>query len=562
MGAKYADQTDDVLTSWRAIGGLVLVLAMLGAVTAWSLLVTVPLTLVALRRIRQWDGILVGGVMILAGSALSVLATIDLAVTLRALAGIVGAFAVTVLLQRWWVSAARLRSGLIVYVGIVAVLVLLATIQVDIQFAKLNAMSQAVYGWFGHWPHLDNVGFSQNATAALIVAVCPFSLTMAFGKARMPLRLAAGAVSLWFVFALILTLSRGAYFGLAFGMGAMLWLNGGRTRWLAPAPALLTLVLLLAGVTGYEFTLSATPTGWSSVDRLYIWHTALRVLADFPLTGPGAGTFPLRVPAYTWPMEARDIPHAHNFVLQTYLDSGLLGLTGMLVLVLGVLSGLRRLVSVPMDGRLRLALLGSAGAIVGSLSHGFVDAYFWGDARTFYVIAFPIAVLVSVARLRGISLAFPESATLTTQLARWGGALRRAAAGLRWRSPRGVAAGLAALTAAFVLGRPIASLALANSGNMLREHGDLMPTGSSSQTVTYAVAHVQLAWSAGLEQGYGAAWQDLAEVALDERDASQAALYLARAAQEGQRDALVLRDDDRLSRLAIAQASPNLHAPH
>jgi hypothetical protein len=191
-----------------------------------------------------------------------------------------------------------------------------------------------------------------------------------------------------------------------------------------------------------------------------------------------------------------------------------------------------------------------------------VDAYFWGDARTFYVIAFPIAVLVSVARLRGISLAFPESATLTTQLALWGGALHRAAAGLRWRSPRGVAAGLAALTAAFVLGRPIASLALANSGNMLREHGDLMPTGSSSQTVTYAVAHVQLAWSAGLEQGYGAAWQDLAEVALDERDASQAALYLARAAQEGQRDALVLRDDDRLSRLAIAQASPNLHAPH
>ncbi|HEY8744712.1 MAG TPA: O-antigen ligase family protein, partial [Chloroflexota bacterium] len=348
------------LTPRRAVLLLVLLILLLGAVTPWSLLISVPIVLRTLLPIRQWTGVSLGGALLLGGSVLSLLVSVDLPVSLSTLAGIFGAFAVAVLLRQWWQSPQRLGGGLALYVGVACAVVLLATIQVDIQFAKLNAMSQAVYAWFGRWPHLDNVGFSQNATAALIVAVCPFSIALACGKGHRLVRLGAALATLWFVFALVLTLSRGAYFGLAFGAGAMIWLNGGRTRWLAPLPALLTLGLLLAGVTGYEFTISSTPTGWSSVDRLYIWHTALRVLADFPVTGPGVGTFPLRVPAYTWPMEARDIPHAHNFVLQTYLDSGLAGLIGMLLLLLAALQAVLRLLTMPLDRRLRLAVLGSA----------------------------------------------------------------------------------------------------------------------------------------------------------------------------------------------------------
>lgn len=549
------------LTSRRALLLLVALVVALGGVTPWSLLLSVPIVLLTLHRVRQWDGIVLGAALILGGSVLSLLVTIDLSVSLTALAGIVGAFAVTVLFIRWWSSAPRLGTGLAIFVGIACVLVLLATIQVDIQFAKLNAMSEVVYGWFHRWPHLDNVGFSQNATAALIVAACPFCVALTASTKRRWRRWCGALATLWLVFALILTLSRGAYFGLAVGIGAMIWLNGGRTRWLAPLPTLLTLALLLAGVTGYEFTLSSTPTGWSSVDRLYIWHTALRMLADFPITGPGVGTFPLRMPAYTWPMEARDIPHAHNFVLQTYLDSGLVGLIGLVVLLLGMLQGTLRLLARPLDRHLRLAVLAGAGAMLGSLTQGGVDAYFWGDARTFYVIALPIAVLVRVAQLHGVSLAFANHA-LADRLVRWGGRLRRAATGGGLRSPaRWALMAGAAVTLAFTA-RPIVSLALTNSGNLLREHGELMETGSPMQTLTYTLAQHQLEWSTELESNYGVAWQDLAEVSLDERNPSRAAFYLARAGWEGQRDTLVLRDDDRLSRLAIAQAAPDLHIVH
>lgn len=558
-----AERWDEaVLTPRRALLLSIVLLVALGAVTPWSLFLTAPIALLTFRCLRQWHGLALGAALLLAGSALGVLVSIDLPVSLTTIGGIFGAFAVVVVLQRWWSSAQRLTVGLAAYIAIAALLVLLATIQVDIQFAKLNGWSQAIYGWFAHWPHLDNVGFSQNATAALIVAVCPFSIVLAGNTGRRWLRLGAALASLWFVFALVLTLSRGAFFGLAFGVGAIIWLNGGRTRWLAPLPALVTLALLLAGVTGYEFTLSATPTGWSSVDRLYIWHAALRMLADYPLTGPGAGTFPLRIAAYTWPMEAREIPHAHNFVLQTYLDSGLLGLIGMAVLALAALQAVVRLLALPLQRPLRLAVLGSAGALVGTLAHGSVDAYFWGDARTFFVIGIPFAVILSVAHLRGVSLAFSTDSGLLAHLVGWRPALRAALVTPCRRSP--LAPALAASMALLLVlaARPILSLALANSGNLFREHGEIMPTGSPWQTLTFTLAGQQLLWSAGLEHGYGTAWQDLAEVALDERNPSQAAIYLAQAGQEGQHDALVLRDDSRLSRLAIAQASPTLHGAH
>ena len=562
VGSVAQRWDEAVLTPRRAALLLIVLIVALGAVTPWSLVLTAPIVVLTFRRLRQWQGLALGAALLLAGSALSLLVTINLAVSLTTIGGIFGTFAVVVVLVRWWNSEQHLTGGLAFYVTISAILVLLATIQVDIQFAKLNSLSQEVYTWFGRWPHLNNVGFSQNATAALIVAVCPFSIVLAANTGRFWVRLGAALATLWFIFALTLTLSRGAFFGLAFGAGAMIWLNGGRTRWLAPLPTLLTLALLLAGVTGYEFTLSATPTGWSSVDRLYIWHTALRMLADFPLTGPGAGTFPLRVAAYTWPMEARDIPHAHNFVLQTYLDCGLVGLIGMAIIALAAAHAVLRLLDLPLERGLRLAVLGSAGALVGTLAHGSVDAYFWGDARTFYVIGIPFAVILSVARLRSVSLAFSADSGPLLRLARWRPAVLSVLAPPWQHSP--LAPGLAATVALLLVlaARPILSLTLANSGNLLREHGEMMPTGSPWQTLTFTLAGQQLQWSTALEQGYGTAWQDRAEVALDERNPSQAAIYLARAGQEGQRDALVLRDDDRLSRLAIAQASPALHGAH
>lgn len=546
-------------TSDAALPALFGLVILLGAAPVWSLILSAPVAALALRQ-RRWDhGVTLGALLIVAGSLLSIPFSIAPPITRLAIAGIVGAVAFNALLSRWWDRPRRLVGGLAVYCAIACLVVLVATIQVDIEFAKLNGWSQAVYAWFHHWPHLDNVGFSQNATAALIVSVCPFALALALSRGRWQLRLGAALAACWLLFALVLTLSRGAYLGLSLGLAVMLWLQGGKARWCAPLPPLLTLALLLLGVTGYEFTLSTTPTGWSSADRLYIWRTALRVLADFPLTGPGSGTFPVRVPAYTWPMELRDIPHAHNFVLQTYLDSGLLGLAGAALLLLGFAHGLRRLLARPLPSPLRALAIASAGALVGSLAHGSVDAYFWGDPRTFYVIGLPIAALLALCRLAGVSLAFPAVVAPPALAARWAQAF--AVYRRQGRAARlGGAAALALVVA--LAGRPVLSLALTNSGNLARERAESMSVGAPLEPLGLAAAQLQLQLAAGIFGRNGVAWQDLAEVYIDEQDIPDAATALDRASAAGARDALIARDDRRLSQLAIAQASPSQRSFH
>jgi len=541
---------------------LLVVLVLLGAATSWSLLVTVPLLCRVVRPHLRRDGVTVGAALIVGGSALSLLATTNLGMSLTTLGGITGAFAVTATLAWWWRSSRRLSWGLGAFVVVACCLVLVGTIQVDIDFAKLNSLSIAVYGWFRRWPHLDNVGFSQNATAALIVAVLPFAVAFAVRAGSLARRGLAASAVLWLLFAVVITLSRGAYFGVSLGLAAMIWLAGGKTRWLAPAPPLATVGLLLLGVTGYEFTLTTTPTGWSSADRLYIWHAALRILADFPITGPGSGAFPLLFPYYTWPNDGRYMPHAHNFLLQTYLDSGIAGLIGLAVMGLTFVAGIRHLLGKTLPAELRMLTIAAAGSAVGIFAHGSVDAYFWGDARTFYVVFVPLAVFLAVWRLSGQGRLFPENLRLPP----W-----------RWQWPRGhaVAAGatpgaaallgIGAMLVALLVGLgvpPLTSLALTNSGNVLRSHGELLPAGAPLQAWFYRAAQWSFQRAGLIDIKNGIVWQDLADVYLDEGDTTDASLCLELASKEGEQDTLIARDTNRLDMLAIARAGTGTRVTH
>jgi hypothetical protein len=115
---------------------------------------------------------------------------------------------------------------------------------------------------------------------------------------------------------------------------------------------------------------------------------------------------------------------------------------------------------------------------------------------------------------------------------------------------------------ALLAGRPVLSLALTNSGNLARERAETMPTGAALEPLGLAAAQVQLRLAASLYGQNGVAWQDLAEVYIDQQDIPDAAVALDRASGDGARDALVARDDARLSQLALAQASPSQRSFH
>ena len=152
--------------------------------------------------------------------------------------------------------------------------------------------------------------------------------------------------------ALLLTQSRGGWFGVAGGLGVLLLLW---SLLLAPTPArrwlrlglglavLGAVVLLL--VTGPQALTElwlAPPreTAVGSLDTLTfrreLWPWAATAIADFPLTGTGLGSFrTVAVRLYPSPIPPDfDLGHAHNVFLQVALDIGVPGLIAYLALLM------------------------------------------------------------------------------------------------------------------------------------------------------------------------------------------------------------------------------------
>ena len=135
----------------------------------------------------------------------------------------------------------------------------------------------------------------------------------------------------------MLTQSRGALTGAAFGLLLVLWLLVPRLRiWLAGAMLVGLVALLLNDpVSIANKLLQPSVAGYPTTDpanlavRLDIWSSALAVIRDAPLTGSGMNTFryimPERYPSALIP-PGWDVAHAHNVFLQVTIDLGLPGL--------------------------------------------------------------------------------------------------------------------------------------------------------------------------------------------------------------------------------------------
>lgn len=498
---------------------LLMLIAVLVVATPWSLAISVSVLLTAGRDLRRLNALGVVSLFILAGSLVGFLVTPSFAASLDVLAGIAAAVASGVLLVRLWARIELLLPTLAALIAVAALVALVSAMQVDSATAKLADWNTPFYAWFAKWPHLADIGFSQNATAAFLVLVLPFAVTALLHQHRLPGRVVYGLVIVWLMVSAAVTLSRGAYVALGAAFGVLLFWEGGRWRLLTPIPVLVTLATLRSGVTGYAFTISTTPTGWSSDDRLYIWHVALRMLADYAFTGIGPGAFPLRFAAYSWPSDTRFIPHAHNFLLQTWLDSGLLGLLGLLALALALL----QLVCAVRGSALTPTLKREAGAavasLVGVMAHGSVDAYFWGDPRTFFVVVIPIAVLVRVAQ------------TATNEPGVSAGAARLRSANAT-RTLGLAKATLVVVSLGCLLGvaRPLASLALVNAAHFSIYRCPNEQPGCAAATL--------LRLATAVDGRNGVAWQDSATGDLARGQDSRIVQDLHASSADGLSDAL------------------------
>jgi putative inorganic carbon (hco3(-)) transporter len=202
----------------------------------------------------------------------------------------------------------------------------------------------AIYGVFAPQPpdtptdvaRLGGAGVDPNELAALLVAALAFAAAFAMAARRSPAaRVLAASLVVLCVAGVLFTLSRGGLVALAVALVAAVIFGG---RWRMPALALL--VVIATGAIAY-LTVIATPDQRAHVTEVRsggsgredIWTVGWRMVEAYPVTGVGAGNFPVASVHYllkpgTIQRSEYIVDHpkvAHNTYLGILAELGIVG---------------------------------------------------------------------------------------------------------------------------------------------------------------------------------------------------------------------------------------------
>jgi len=218
---------------------------------------------------------------------------------------------------------------------------------------------------------LESYWEATNSLAAFLVAAVCVSVGAVFSSRTLKgVGLALGAVPIELL-SIVLTFTRGAWMACAAALFA-LSLQLRRIGWLVLG---LVLVVGVIGVAPPEMlervaSIASFQTERSSANRIHMWHYAVPILLDRPLTGYGFYGFHVLFSSEPGITSV----HAHNFMLDYALAIGIPGLLLVLTLISFVLAGALRTVSRRRQVSSDVSLLaGLAVGCIGMLAAGMID---------------------------------------------------------------------------------------------------------------------------------------------------------------------------------------------
>jgi hypothetical protein len=313
----------------------------------------------------------------------------------------------------WSRDGARLRWSVVALILLGLGLALVAPFAVDWFREQKTFLPSTVYRFF---PLLLPDSIHPNVMAAALATLMPIPLALSINlpvvkRRHLWLRGALAVVYMIEALVLILTKSRGGYIALFIGLWVTLWLSD-RRRWaigLSIVAALLILWFALAtpsdtgdGLDPAQAALDAST--WAFRQR--VWQTALEIIADFPFTGVGAGTFN-DVAGLFYGFHSPSNPGTHNLFLHAGVDLGLVGLITYLASLLIVLwGGTQAYLSfdTSQERLLRAVTIGGLSGIVSTLANGLVNSHTWGSKGAFipWMIMGLVIALYSLALSSGV----------------------------------------------------------------------------------------------------------------------------------------------------------------
>jgi O-antigen ligase len=265
------------------------------------------------------------------------------------------------------------------------------------------ALALAVYQW-GRWASARKVAPYQDRVSFV-----------SFNRLKAPIGMTLVTATLFWT--LLTTLSRGAWVGLTFGLLAMGLALGRRASAALGVLLAVSVALLVLGVAGALPTpvtdrfgqlvgqltifdprgVVPTPDNYNVVSRMVHWQTAGNMFLESPWVGVGIGNYNVlfvRFGVQGWPYSAG---HAHNYYLHTLAETGLVGITFYVaMLVTALVVGVRALSRARSAGDTygEAVVIGALGILVTFMFHNFFEnlhvlnmGIHWGAALALFTLS-------------------------------------------------------------------------------------------------------------------------------------------------------------------------------
>jgi len=240
---------------------------------------------------------------------------------------------------------------------------------------------------------------NPNVYASYLLLAIPLSAVCVVYFKNKAVKVTAGLITALLIVNLFLTYSRGGYLALAVSAGLFILIMEKRFIFaFIPMLAAMPFFLPQSVINRFMSIINFAELDTSTVFRLSIYESTLRMLRDFWMAGVGQGGEAYNQVYLFYALAAIRAEHAHNTFLQTTAELGILGLLLFIALLATFIRALVNFIKVTNDLRHKAVAAAMISAVAGYFVFAMFDHVFYN-----------YRILLSFYIFMGIGIAFTRT---------------------------------------------------------------------------------------------------------------------------------------------------------
>ncbi len=173
--------------------------------------------------------------------------------------------------------------------------------------------------------------------AGFFLLITPFSFSFFLGEKIFNRKIIYLLTSLFLLLGLIFTLERSVWLGLAVVIFTFLLIYRFSLKVIIPGIIILVLLFSFSSALRERIKAFGHFKSYAISSRFHQWQSGLEMMLDYPLTGVGPGNYEVLYKQYKFFEERKTYPHAHSNIVQIGAETGILGLSMFLWIMVAAL---------------------------------------------------------------------------------------------------------------------------------------------------------------------------------------------------------------------------------